>query len=103
MTLTVRRLTQSFAILLLAGLVPLGVLANKLPTKGSRRPTSVCKCNCTHGKAKGECPRLCGLLEYEGHSRAATCHKAPASGPQKGPASHPHPSGDDDGPEMARR
>lgn len=100
----VGKIKRTIAIVVLAGLVPLGVWANKLSPQVSRGSAGHCYCACAHGKAKGECAKLCDLPRYEGRWLAANCQRPPARHSRKAPASHPqHDDDDDDGPELARR
>ncbi len=101
----VAKIKRTVAIVILAGLVPLALWANRLSPQASRGSTGHCYCGCTHGKAKGECSKLCDLPRYEGRSWAGNCQRPPARHSRKAPTTHPQhdDDDDDDGPELARR
>jgi hypothetical protein len=97
-----KRTKLTLAIVVLAGLAPLGVLADKLAPRAERQK-GPCLCACQGGPAKHQCAQRCALAhDEEGPCWTGLCLKRPASRAPKNPTSHPQPSDDDDL-EVARR
>ena len=91
---------KTLAIVLLAGLAPLGALGHRLPPRVSPAPVSLCGCGCGAGETKGERTPPCAPPRYQGSCRSALCHKRPALGTPKTPKSRP---AETNGRETARR